>query len=689
MKYSRISQGISLSVVMLTGASYAQQSAIDGSINASDDVEELTVIGKIREGDYAFITEDTQKLVETAGSLGDPLSAVFSLPGVIAAGGEGGEPAVRGSSPADNSYIVDFLPASDVFHDFGVSVFSEFILHDFQMYSASFGPEYSGATGAIFDVTLRDPKNEIFNGVVDISMLRSGVFLESGLTENSAFYISARKSLLHVFVNNEDASDEEEGFNVKQIPEDTDYQFKYQWKPSNKHALTVSANGSSDDAEAEFTSQADFVRSNPDFEGEAGIHNSAHGESLLWRSIFDNGHELKVGAGKLSNNWRVFWGNGYSQDINLAQKNIKAQYTIPLGERFKLTLGGENRNYDYHYYLNEVLFVCTEFDVDCSLNRRERIEETNDLKLNEKSVYVNSHWSPVDRIDLDLGFQQQKNDYTNETFHHPRIAASLQLNDTWKIHTKAGSYNRFPDLETILPEIGNPNLHSPRAEHFTLGVMHTVGESWNVSLEGYYKTLEDLPLALRNGDIDESDLYSNDTKGKAYGVDLLINKNLTDKWYSWVSLSYGKSNRTNERTSVTRDYYLDTPVIANWVLNYQATSKFNISWRWTARSGAANTPITGVQDNPFFEGAVLPEYGDAYSERLPLYSRLDLRFKWDMHVFGLESALMVDIINATNRQNVTERTLDFDRVNSTDDPVLTEDTVGNGIQPALTYRVIF
>ena len=42
-------------------------------------VEEMVVQG--RKSDYSVITENAQKIIDAPGSLGDPLMAVFSLPG--------------------------------------------------------------------------------------------------------------------------------------------------------------------------------------------------------------------------------------------------------------------------------------------------------------------------------------------------------------------------------------------------------------------------------------------------------------------------------------------------------------------------------------------------------------------------------------------------------------------------------
>ncbi|HEX7062237.1 MAG TPA: hypothetical protein VF200_09710 [Woeseiaceae bacterium] len=53
----------------------------------------------------------TKKLVRLPGNFGDPLRAVTALPGVVQISEGGGPPAVRGSSPEDNAFLVDGLPA--------------------------------------------------------------------------------------------------------------------------------------------------------------------------------------------------------------------------------------------------------------------------------------------------------------------------------------------------------------------------------------------------------------------------------------------------------------------------------------------------------------------------------------------------------------------------------------------------
>jgi hypothetical protein len=108
----------------------------------------------------------------------------------------------------------------------------------------------------------------------------------------------------------------------------------------------------------------------------------------------------------------------------------------------------------------------------------------------------------------------------------------------------------------------------------------------------------------------------------------------------------------------------------------------------TAQSGRALTPIIGIQPNPWFENRILPVYGEPYSENLPVYARLDLRFKREMTLWGYSGTYNIDILNALNRRNVTDRNLDYKRTQSPQDVKL-EDEVGMGIIPAVGMSLTF
>ncbi|MGV8838087.1 TonB-dependent receptor plug domain-containing protein, partial [Cellvibrio sp.] len=489
---------------------------------ADTHVEEMIVQG--RKSDYSVITENAQKIIDVPGSLGDPLMAVFSLPGVISEGDGGGAPAVRGSSPSDNRYLVDGAPAAYVFHSFSTSIFNENIIQDFELFSAGFGPRYSNAIGGIFDIKLRDPKAQDMYTKVDLSLLRAGVFIEGEVSENSAFYLSGRSSLLQYFFDG-DELEEEEGIKVQDAPEDTDYQFKYQYRLGDDHKLTLSANGASDLAAAEFTEFSTEVLEEPDFAGDAKIKNTFNNQSLRWQFAASGSSELDVQIGHYQKNDDTFWG-GEKYFFNMTAEDVYAlaNYDFLAGKSHSISVGAETHSTEYSYDARFINYVCTEFDPDCELRRGELIVAEDAVTIKEHSAYINDHWAITDALALDLGVQTHYNDFTEETFTHPRAAIAWEFIDNWTLSSSAGSYNRLPDIDKTFPQIGNTELQSPTSNHYTLGIKQELANEWSWSVTTYYKTMDELPLAsdVTAGAPDDASqpFYTNNVEGEGYGVDL-------------------------------------------------------------------------------------------------------------------------------------------------------------------------
>lgn len=648
-------------------------------------IEEVLVL-KRRESDYSVITERAQKIVDVPGALGDPLIAAFSLPGVIA-NGESGAPAVRGSSPSDNRYMIDGAPAGYVFHAFSTSIINENIIQDFQLYSAGFGPNYSNAIGGVFDITLRDPKHQPLTTKLDLSALRAGAFFEGEVTENSAFYLSARGSLLQYFFddNAKKEAEKEDGIKVQSAPQDKDYQFKYVYELSANNKLTLSANGARDLAAAEFTSLSTEVMEDPDFAGDAKIKQQYDNLSANLRSAGEEGSLLNITIGQYVNHNDTHWGSEkYFLDMKTTDTYGVLHYDFLLGEAHNLSVGGEFHRTKYDYFAKFINYVCTDMDPDCAYRRGDLVNTKDDIALNESMTFVNDHWVVTDKFSIDLGGQAHYNSFTKETFYNPRLATTWNFIDRWALTSSYGQYDRFPDVDKLFPDVGNPALKSPQSTHYTIGLKQALDDGWSWSATAYYKTMDKLPLAM---DPKQTPTYTNNMEGDAYGLDIFINKELTDKWYGWVALSTSKSLRTNKLTQVEKNYYLDTPIVFNAVANYKLTSKWTMGGRFTAQTGRAYTPILGAQKNPFFDNHILPIYGEAYSDNLPTYARLDLRFKYDTMFWGYPGSWNIDILNATNRRNVTDRNLDYKK--TTLQQYKLEDTVGLGIIPAAGISITF
>lgn len=624
--------------------------------NAADDDdtnEETEVIEVITQRNQANteMTEETRKLFQVPSIANDPLSSVYSLPGIVYAGGdEGGEPAIRGSSPDDNAFYIDGMPADYIFHLFGDSIFNKNVISDFSLYPAAFGSQFGNATGGIIDVKMRDPRNQDISTTLEASMLKTGAMIEGGVTENQAFYLSYRRSLIHLFVNE---GEDDDGETITRQPISDDYQGKYQWLIGDDQKLTFSVTGASDSGALTISPEAEEARLDPDAIGESSLKNRFDQQTLSWQYFLDDKHSFDVAFGHMIEKRKETFGQGQFIDLSTQRLNLRAKYVYNWRADQRLDVGVDIQRSNSKYSYDQIPFFCTDHDADCEGKRGERIQDKDKLTQLDSAVYFNNMWQVSDKFDFSFGLRTEYNDYTKQTFVHPRASVTYYPFDGIAVTGKYGTYSRFPDIDKALRKLGNPNLKSPKASHYSVGVSYDINEIWSSSIDVYYKDLSDMALSVDNEQQSNALRYINRLSGSAKGVEWVLNRELHNGWYGWASLSWSNSDRTNDITHVTTEYYLDTPLLANLVAHYQINDAWDVGFKLSVRSGAKYTPIVGLRDNPNHPGFFLPNYGELNSKTLPTYYRLDLSANYKTKLWGLDSEVNFAIINATNSKNVS------------------------------------
>ncbi len=653
-----------------------------------DKMEKITVISN-RNQPYSEPTEETQKLLKVPGIMNDPLSAVFSMPGVVYSDGDAGSaPAVRGSSPDDNGFLIDNMPASYLFHFFGDSIFNENLIRDFSLHPAAFGAQYGNATGGVFDVKLRDPRQQDIKTIVDLSMLRTGVMVEGSTTKDQAFYLSYRHGLMHLFLPEGEGEGEDEGLNIKKAPKSSDYQAKYQWLIGTDHKLTLTATGAKDSGKAEITERYEEALANPDIVGNFHLKSKFDNQGLQYEYFGQTGDYLSINLSHVKTIEDE--GIGAGEFITTQEKSqlLRALYQYPVSESHLVSAGLDLHQMNLDYNFDFIPYYCTDHQVDCESQKGERVQQQDSLKVDTAAIYLKDLWQINSAWQMELGIRIENQSYTKETFVMPRARISWQAANDLLLHTKAGRYSRFPNGDTVLKKIGNPALKSPLADHVAVGAVYELTSGWKITTDLYYKDLKKLPLALAENDPNYDLHYSNEMTGTAYGIETLLEKELIDSWYGWVSLSWSKSQRTNERTQKTTEYYLDTPLVMNAVANYKINNNWDIGLRLSVRSGAKYTPIIGLRENEDHPGYYLPQYGEHNSKNLPIYKRLDLQADYKHHFFGNKASFSMGLMNATGSDNISGYYYSPDKDKPRDELQIEGET-GMDIFPWLSYKVIF
>ena len=616
--------------------------------------EVIQVVGRRNQAN-SDMTLETEQLMSVAGIGNDPLSAVYSLPGIVYAGGDdGSSPAVRGSSPEDNAFYIDDMPAGYIFHLFGDSIFNENVIRDFSLHPAAFGSGYGNATGAVFDVKLRDPRHQDIETTVDLSMLKSGILVEGSATENTAFYLSYRRSQIHLFLPEDE---EDEGYTIFKAPISDDYQAKYQWLLGDAHKLTLSANGASDIGGINISAESESGRIDPDSIGDLDMSTRFDNQSLSWQYYGDDHKMMHLVVGHNVNNTNEKFGNGQFVDIEEESYDLRFFYQLAWLDDHKLGFGIDYSYAEIDYNFDLIPYFCTEFDDDCREHKGERIQDKASLKNENIAIYLDETWDINSDWQVLLGLRAERNNYTEQSFIHPRLSLTWFASNNLSIKAKAGTYSRFPDIDTAIKKLGNPKIKSPKATHYSLGFEYDVNNLWFTSIDIYHKTLGNLPRSTDELTINlvtgEDVHYTAETSGTAHGIEWLVKRERQNGWFGWASLSWSKSERTDDLTKLTSDYYLDTPLVANVVANYELNERWDFGLRFTLRSGAKYTPIIGLRENPDYVDNFLANYGEVNSKTLPVYHRLDLEANYKTHYWGYDAQWTFAVINAMAQNNVS------------------------------------
>lgn len=631
-------------IAIITGLLFPQY-GVAADDDAEENVEKIRVIGAIDNG----IQLSSEKILKVPGAGNDPLRAVESLPGVVLANGFA--PAVRGSSPRDMYYETDGVPVGAVFHNDGTSTLYPNLIKSFDLKTGAWGSEFFDATGGIITTTLRDPIIDDLRGELDVSFLRVGGMVESRITDTSAFYLAARQSIFHLYL--ESLLDEDD-FKFTQAPINNDYQFKYINLLDNNNRIVVQATGSDDDVGILFTDGSDEVLKNPDLSGGIGFIQYFHNQSVIWTNESSIG-ETKVIVNRLNRSSDVNIGKIVAIDAENTETLFKVRNTNGVKNGL-LKSGIDYRQLSIDYAVSGKLSPCNqEFQVCEPTYSAPTATESDTIAVEFYSVFADYDFDVSDKVTIGLGAVNSTNTFNDENFLEPRLSAKYRLTPDYEASIAYGEHHQwFREYKYLSETFGSLDLKQLQATHWTAGIKYEGLSEWAWKIDVYAKDMDNLIVA--NPDITSDRQYLNRGVGNAYGVEFLLNKAISNHWYGWLSVAYSKTERTNTLTGEEFAYQFDKPLIINTVINYDLNNGWEIGARWRYQSGALFTPVTGAspvlneqQQIVFYD----PIEGGFNSQRFEAFHRLDVRADYKTRLFGRVSDIYFEVLNLYGQKSVT------------------------------------
>lgn len=646
-------------------------------------IELIEVVATKPEG----IVISSKKMTTMPGGFGDPLKALDALPGVVLAtpssGGPVAQPAIRGSSPRDNQYVSDFLPVGYVFHQDSLSTFNPELIERFELNTSGWSGQFNDAIGGVITTELRDPSFSDPQLVLDLSMIRSGILVESPITENTAFYLSYRESLIHHFV---DDMVEDEDFTFSQPPRNHDYQAKFVWDINLDNTLKIITTGAEDKVRQAFKDGASEVARNPDLAIGEGFSSDYNNVGVIWLNNSFLG-ETTAAINVLSTSLSINEGVAEQSTSDVDETLLKVATTTPLTNG-QLHWGGEFKQQSIEQFNRSRLQPCnSEFASCLPSSFAPIVQDLTKVDVNFYSLF--SHWKHTlnDQWQAEIGGVVSNNNFTDETLIEPRLSMRYRFNEGSSMNVSLGSYHQwFRNYNYLSPVFGNPDLEQVKANMFGISFDQQLSYGWQWKVDVYYKQLKELIIAnpdaqsmyqSANDQHSPAKQFINDGEGTAWGAEFMINKALTDNWYGWFSLAYTHTERENKSTHESFDYEFDIPMIANFVAQYQFNENWHLGFKWIFQSGRRYTEVLGAKpiysdtedvstrsEEPLF---YQPIYGEFNAERRDASHRLDVRLDYFTTIADYPINAYLDILNIYGHQKIQEDEWNADYSESIDD----------------------
>ncbi|MBL4623714.1 MAG: TonB-dependent receptor [Flavobacteriales bacterium] len=625
-----------------------------------------------------------EEIYRNPGAQGDIFRAIGVLPGVQSVGGEFSAIAVRGQGVRENVYMVDDIPLQEVTHLEGnetglsdpnggrFSIFAPRVIDEAKFQAGGFSAEYGRKSSGLLSLGIKEGNKEDFtiDGQFD---LLGGIMNYDGpsyLHKNTSVFASVRiQNFVPLFRVIDMEHEGEIGYSdflVKTTTQlnsrnklnvigmyNTEYYRKYV-----KHTLLVEDldNNSLGDT---FGQKGIVGLRLTTLTGDRGyLTNVAYYRLLDNNAVFGKAFPTFTSDGKIPNEQDV----AFNEKV-MAVKSKESQ----IGYRSIFHLNFENGSQilagaDFSYNQMEIVRKYEQTDTVYTYSANDfRPNGEQYLLLFPKfvnaeiedhsadfSAYLNYSFRQVKKLTVNLGLRFDHTGFTEQNTLSPRLNASYQLSEKQSISLASGLYYQDPFNQQIA-EAGKGNLKSEQSIHYIVGYKHYLTPNLKITLEGYYKDLNNVIVRPYNG----NKLLTNDGKGRAYGIDASLVKRLSKNFHGQISYSYMQSKRDDGNGAGEYDFIFSQPHIFTILGSYKLKKVWIFSAKFRYSTGRPQDTYIVHQD--IFNDPNFVRYSREITgrngDRMDDYISLDIRADYRIQLKRFAFTGFVDIVNVMNRLN--------------------------------------
>ncbi len=548
----------------------------------------------------------------------DVIKAIQLLPGVQS-GTEGASGLyVRGGGPDQNLILLDGTPVYNASHLFGFfSVFNVDAINNVKLIKGGFPARYGGRLSSVLDISLKEGNTKKFHGTGSIGLISSKLTLEGPIIKDrTSFIVSARRTyldyliqpLLRVIEGDELTS---QGYFFY------DLNAKVNHKISDKDHLYLSV----------YTGEDKFYRTQKPYtylyDGDLFTEKSHAG--LGWGNITSALRWNHQYSPKLFSNTSITYSN-YDFSVKNSMESYIERDGVTTNELNSLSFLSGIEDYaakidfDYipqsnHFIRFGANYINHTFKPGASVFKMKNLElgdidttmgERN-IHADEFSLYVEDDYEISPRIKANIGLHYS-GFLVNKKYYQslqPRVSARYLLNETWSVKASYAKMEQYIHLLTN-NNIGLPtdlwvpatdNILPQKSHQVAFGIAKTFTDTYRLSIEGYYKTMNNL-IEYKDGasfmgmETDWEDKVEMG-KGWSYGGELFFEKRL-GKITGFVGYTLSWTNRQfdNINEGEVFPYKYDRRHDVSVVLSGPLNERWDLAVSWVYGTGTAHTLAT-------------------------------------------------------------------------------------------------
>ena len=607
-----------------------------------------------------------QEIEKSPGANRDISRIVQSYPGVTFSPiGYRNDLIVRGGSPSENRFYLDGVEIPNINHfstqgasGGPVGILNADLIREVNFYTGAFPTDKGNALSSVLDFKLRDGDMERNSlkatlGASEVSLASNG-----HLGKKTSYLVSVRQSYLQFLFDM---------LGLPFLPTFTDAQFKLKTRFDARNELTVLGLGGIDKM------KLNTKANNEDNEYILSYLPKIQQETFTLGAVYRHYAGAHVQSVVASHSYLNNRNTKYQQNdesdpdhlmLRLRSTEQNTQLRLENSSSFrnwKVTVG---TSLDYSQYSN------TTFQ-KVYTDRAQTFDYHTYLGIMRWGLFGTVNYTSIDeRFTASLGLRADANNYSAAMKDlsdqlSPRLSLSYQLTEHWSLSGNAGLYYQLPPY-TALGFKNNNGLYANKyalrymqVSQGSVGLNWRKGDTFEVSVEGFYKDYDKIPLSVADGipltckgndyGVIGNELLTSTAQGRSYGAELLLKWLVAKKLNLASSFTLFKSEYRTDKESEYIASAWDNRFIFNLRGTYNLPRHWSVGMKVSCIGGAPYTPYNAdksslvtawnAQGKPYYD------YTRYNEERLPAFTQVDIRIDKTFYLKRCMLGFYIDLQN--------------------------------------------